>query len=44
MYEPSEAGIGGFCHGIYWFFAVPSEHLPYLSIPILEFLGVEAEP
>ena len=40
MYEPSVAGIGGYCHGFYWSFAVPAEALPALSIPILEFLGV----
>ena len=40
MYEPEEAGIGGFCHGFFWNFAVPVEWLSCLSIPILEFLGV----
>lgn len=40
MYEPTRAGMGGFCHGAYWSFQVPDEHLPALSIPILEFLGV----
>lgn len=40
MYEPTSAGMGGFCHGAYWSFQVPDEHFPALSIPILEFLGV----
>ena len=34
------AGIGGFMHGLYWYFGVPDEDRPLLSIPILEFLGV----
>ena len=33
-------GLGGFAHGLYWYFAVPQEDVPFLSIPILEFLGV----
>ena len=40
MYEGTEAGLGGFCHGLFWTFEVPADHLPDLSIPILEFLGV----
>ena len=40
MYEDAEAGLGGFCHGLFWTFEVPADHLPDLSIPILEFLGV----
>ncbi|KAL1508632.1 hypothetical protein AB1Y20_004728 [Prymnesium parvum] len=38
--ETNRAGMGSFCHGLYWSFEVPSESLPVLSIPILEFLGV----
>ena len=34
------AGIGGFAHGLWWYFAVPGADKPLLSIPILEFLGV----
>jgi len=32
-------GVGGYLHGLYWYFAVPASDVPYLSIPILEFLG-----
>lgn len=40
MYEATRAGMGGFCHGSYWSFQIPDAHIPALSIPILEFLGV----
>lgn len=40
MYEHTRAAMGGFCHGSYWTFEAPREHIPALSIPILEFLGV----
>ena len=33
-------GIGGFCHGQYWRFAVPTYDEDVLSTPLLEFLGV----
>ena len=33
-------GIGGFCHGLYWRFAVPACDEDVLSTPLLEFLGV----
>ena len=33
-------GLGGFAHGLYWYFSVAPEDVPILSIPILEFLGV----
>jgi hypothetical protein len=26
-------------HGLYWYFPVPAAYIPFLSIPILEFLG-----
>eukprot|EP00900_Chrysochromulina_parva_P017747 jgi/Chrpa1/25974/Chrysochromulina_OHIO_Genome00027933-RA len=32
-------GMGGYLHGLYWYFPVPAPDVPYLSIPILEFLG-----
>jgi hypothetical protein len=32
-------GVGGYLHGLYWYFPVPAPDVPYLSIPILEFLG-----
>ena len=38
--DVERAGIGGFMHGLYWYFAVPEADRPLLSIPILEFLGV----
>ncbi|KAL1511995.1 hypothetical protein AB1Y20_005270 [Prymnesium parvum] len=40
MYEAERAGMGGFCHGLYWAFEAPPETIPVLSIPVLEFLGV----
>ena len=40
MYEKDQAGLGGYCHGSYWHYSVPESLIPYLSIPILEFLGV----
>ena len=36
--EPN--GIGGFCHGLYWQFLVPTCDDDVLSTPVLEFLGV----
>ena len=36
--EPN--GIGGFCHGLYWQFSVPTRDDDVLSTPVLEFLGV----
>ena len=38
--DVTRAGVGGFLHGIYWYFEVPEGDRPILSIPILEFLGV----
>lgn len=40
--DVERAGIGGFCHGLYWFYEVPEEDRPFLTIPVLEFLGVGA--
>ena len=34
------AGIGGYCHGIFWYIAVPEEDRQYFAIPALEFMGV----
>lgn len=34
------AGIGGYCHGMFWYFPVPKEDMPWVNIPLLEFLGV----
>lgn len=34
------SGIGGYCHGMFWYFPVPLEDMPFVNIPILEFLGV----
>ena len=33
-------GIGGFCHGFFWFFPIPHEHTDLVNIPLLEFLAV----
>ena len=33
-------GMGGFCHGFYWYFAIPPEHTRLVNIPVLEFLAV----
>ena len=32
-------GVGGYLHGLYWYFPVPAVDVSLLSIPILEFLG-----
>jgi hypothetical protein len=32
-------GVGGYLHGLYWYFPIPAIDIPHLSIPILEFLG-----
>ena len=37
--DVSVPGVGGYLHGLYWYFPVPADDIPYLSIPILEFLG-----
>ena len=34
------AGIGGFCHGLFWYVEVPEEDRLSFAIPTLEFLGV----
>ena len=33
-------GIGGFCHGYYWYMAIPREHIDLVNTPLLEFLAV----
>ena len=38
--DEERAGIGGFMHGLYWFFEIPENDRPFLTIPVLEFLGV----
>ena len=38
--DVERAGIGGFCHGLYWFYEVPEDVRPYMTIPVLEFLAV----
>ena len=38
--DAAQPGVAGFCHGLYWLFVVPPADVQYLSIPILEFLGV----
>ena len=38
--DVDRAGIGGFCHGLFWFYEVPEDARPYLTIPVLEFLAV----
>ena len=38
--DVDRAGIGGFCHGLYWFYEVPEDVRPYMTIPVLEFLAV----
>ena len=32
-------GLGGYCHGRYWYFRVPEGDLPVVTIPVLEFLA-----
>ena len=38
--EVLRAGIGGFCHGLFWYVEVPEEDRQLFAIPTLEFLGV----
>ena len=38
--DVDRAGIGGFCHGLYWFYEVPEDVRPCMTIPVLEFLAV----
>ena len=38
--EVLRAGIGGFCHGLFWYVEVPEEDRHLFAIPTLEFLGV----
>lgn len=33
------SGIGGYCHGLYWFVPVEPQDRPYVHIPVLELLG-----
>ena len=33
-------GLGGFCHGLYWYFPIPKEHIDLVNTPLLEFLAV----
>ena len=40
--DVERAGIGGFCHGLFWFFEIPEDDRPFLTIPVLEYLGVGA--
>ena len=38
--DVARAGIGGFCHGLFWYVEVPEEDRLLFAIPTLEFLGV----
>ena len=38
--DVDRAGVGGFCHGLFWFYEVPEDVRPYLTIPVLAFLAV----
>ena len=38
--DVDRAGVGGFCHGLFWFYEVPEDVRPYLTIPVLVFLAV----
>jgi hypothetical protein len=37
--DSAPPGIGGFCHGLYWYIPIPAEWLPYLHITVLELLA-----
>ena len=37
--DEDPAGIGGFCHGLYWNFEIPTQHLGLVTIPALELLA-----
>lgn len=38
--DKDPSGVGGFMHGQYWYFPVPTEHYADVDTPMLEFLGV----
>ena len=38
--DVERAGIGGFCHGLFWFYEIPEDVRPFVTIPVLEFLAV----
>ena len=38
--DSDQAGLGGFCHGMYWYFMIPEGDRAFLTIPVLEFLAV----
>ena len=38
--DEDPAGIAGFCHGMYWYLRIPSQHIPLVNIVMLEFLAV----
>ena len=38
--DAEAAGIGGFCHGFYWYMPLPIEAVLYLHITALEFLAM----
>ena len=38
--DASVSGIDGFCHGMYFYFPVAEDDLPFVHTPMLEFLGV----
>ena len=37
--DSTPPGIGGFCHGLYWYVPIPGEWLLYLHITVLELLA-----
>ena len=37
--DADPSGLGGYCHGHYWYFRVPDRDLEIVSIPLLEFLA-----
>ena len=38
--DDDPAGMGGFCHGLYWQYVVPPEYYEWVTTPLLEFLAV----
>ena len=37
--DDDDPGMGGFCHGHFWYFPVPAEDAELLNTPIFEFLA-----
>ena len=39
MGDAEPAGLGGFCHGLFWYFQIPADDVDVVNIPLLEFMA-----